>query len=447
MDKKERTGIQAANAVYMTNGTDGVLPVTRTLAYATMRTMRKDPTIALGRCFSMAPVLTSKWALQTAVDVPDEWVTFIQKHVMKYRLLLMESALASNVDFGWAPFEVVYKEADGLIGIAKIKPLLQDFTEILVDAGGSFVGFKQSNRNTGEEQYVRGAQALLVSFRVEGTMWYGRALIENTVDAYDCWLRANAGADRYDKKIAGSHFVVYYPPGQSINSTGEILDNGEIAKDILQALESSGSVAVPNVVLESIAELNEKELSPYTWRITILEDKGGRQASFVNRLKYLDTLKIRSLLMPERSMAEGSHGTLAEASAHIDLALTHMDFLHLAVSEAVTKGVIDTLLRLNWGEEAVGKVWIVPSSLVDERKTYLQKVYTTILQNSTTDDELKTVDMDAVKDILGIPKSAPVTQTGKGAGKSDKSGEAPEESVGKNGTKISDSTKDDNGTE
>ena len=159
--------------------------------------MIKDPTIALSRYFSVAPILNAKWTVQAEEDVDDEIVKFIKSQVDPWRLVFLEHALLSAIDFGWGPFEIVYGTSKGKVYIEKLKPLLQDITVILVNGQGAFIGFKQ------DTILVENEKALLFNTRVEGTQWYGVATVENIENAYDTWIDANNGARRYDKKIAG----------------------------------------------------------------------------------------------------------------------------------------------------------------------------------------------------------------------------------------------------
>ena len=374
--------------------------------YAKRREVRKDPTIALGRAYSVAPILTSPWTVQSAGDeISDERVKFIKDQINPWRLEYLMHALYGGIDFGWAPFEVVFGEKNGKIVLEKLKPLLQDITIILIDRFGNFVGFKQK-----DNVVVEGENALLVSFRVEGSMLHGQPLLDNVVRAFDSWNDAENGAKRYDKKIAGSHFIIYYPPGNCLDAAGETVSNATMAGTILDALEASGSIAVPRTILEHIEELNDSQKEPYEWKIELLSDKAGKQGNFVTRLRYLDTIKIRGMLMPERTMIEGSHGTLAESTEHMNLALTQMDFLQLFVSGILNRKVIDVLLVQNWGEDAAGSVWVTPTSLVDTRKAYLQKVYMAIISKMGDDMEVSQVDMDALKDLIGVPKTSAVTR-------------------------------------
>ncbi len=412
----EKTGKQVPGAsVIASLGSIEETTKSSPLSYSAIRIIRKDPTVALGRAFSVAPILNAEWSVEAEEGVPDEQIRFIRKQVNAIRLNFLEHALYGGVDFGWSPFELVFGLDKEKIVLKKLKPLLQDITTILTETNtGAFAGFKQ------DTLVLPTSQSLLVSFRVEGTLWYGNSLLDNIADTYYRWVDANDGAKRYDLKLAGSMFIVHYPPGNSLDKNDVEKDNATLAQEILAALESSGSIAIPSTILERLAELNKEARDVFEWRIEILEDGGGRQPFFIVRLKYLDTLKIRGMIMPERTMTEGSHGTLAEASAHLDLSLTYMDFLHAYVLAILNEQLVNRLLVLNYGKDAEGSVWVVHSSLVDAKRVYLEKVYITLLSRMSGDAELDTIDRDTLKDLVGVPKSDLITKTGIGEGKSNK---------------------------
>jgi len=366
----------------------------------------KDPTVSLGRAFTAAPVLVAGWSLFSEEAVPKERIDFIQNQILPWRIPFLQHAMFSRVDYGWAPFEVVYDLNNGKVVLKKLKPLLQGLTEILVDGStGEHVGFRQGTI------VLEKRNSLLVSFDVEGTNWYGRALLESVVASFYAWNAANAGAERYDRKIAGSHFVVHYPPGTTLVD-GVPTANESVATILLAALEASGSVAVPSTVLEHIEEMNKDQAELYGWKIEILEDKGGRQPTFISRLKYLDTLKVRGLQMPERSLMEGTHGTLAEASAHIDLALTNMDFVHALAVWCLNMQVVNTLLEQNYGPDTVNSIRLIPNSLLDQRKSYLQNVFMSLVQKSQG-ESIGNLDLGALMEMIGVPSTGEVVTTKK----------------------------------
>lgn len=397
-----------AQLISVTSGIDD-LPRNAAATYADYRTVRAHPTVSLARKLSIAPVVSGNWSVIGADDVEEDRVLFIRDQLLPIREPLLQKALEDRIDYGWSPFEKIFEVIEfgpwsGFNGIRKLKPLLIDKTTIRIDGDtGQFAGFKQSS-GKGTDIELPPENCLLMWFDIEGDNLYGRPLLENVRTAHSDWKEANDGARRYDKKMAGSRFVVYYPIGTS-DFNGVETPNGEIAQHLLRTLEASGGFAIPSSVNSQVNRLNS-EAEREAWRIEVLEDGESRQPGFIERLNYLDKLLVRGLLTPERSVLEGQHGTKAEAGEHADFAITNMDLLHRHCTRLVNWYVVDHLLALNFGEDARGSVQLVASELSDDTKAWIRDVYRKILGSvEGFSSEFPTIDTDAMKDELRIPKA------------------------------------------
>ncbi len=362
-------------------------------SYATYRLIKKDPTVALARALSMAPILTTEWAVHTTEGAPEGAEDFIEDQILPLQSLILENSLRGSIDFGWAPFEKVYEIFEGKIVLSKLKPLLQDITIILVDqATGAFAGLRQEADTI---VTLPLELSFLISFRVEGTQWYGYPLLENTLDPYNKWNAVEVGAKRYDDKVAGSHFVVHYPQGTS-EVNGVEVTNSVAAQGVINDLAASKSIAVPmRKLLDDVEE---------SWKIELLGDQIPKQYAFVARQEYYDRLKVRSLLMPERTLTEGRFGNKADAQAHADLAVSAQETNHRHILQHVNWFLVNDLLRFNWGPEAENTVTVGANSLVDADRAYLQKIYETIL---TAPEgfigEVGEINTEEMRGKLGIP--------------------------------------------
>lgn len=388
----EKTRMQLPG-VALTYGGAGLhlsLPSPLPRTYATYRKLRTDPTLALARAVSVAPVLASSWEVE---GEDEERVELIREQVLPIREQLLEPAMYGGIDFGWQGFEEVWDSRGGRTTLKKIKPLLQDITEVLVDAvTGEFAGYRQGAVTLPVDA------CLHVAFRVEGTQWHGQSLMENARRVHNEWVEANAGAARFDRKIAGSHWVVYFPPGSS-PMNGVSKPNDLIAQDILRSLESSGSVAVPRTVAKWMDELNKDEMG---WKIELITSRG--EGGFGDRLRYLDVQKVRAILVPERMALEAEFGTKADAGVHSNLAVTMRELEHKHVTRLVNWHLVDRLLALNWGEEARGSVLLKPTPLTDEALGYLRSVYSALLVNPQGfQQEFPNVDVASLRERLRVP--------------------------------------------
>ena len=381
---------------------DKVLPSTYTQNYRRIRELRRDPTIYLVRKLCMAPIIAADWAIGSDDQAPEGARELIESAMIPQRSHIMRTALSGMIDFGWQPYEKVFKRTeDGAIIISKLKPLLQDYTDPLVDPKtGDLLGLYNCINNV--EVRLNIAEIMLFSLDVEGTDWRGSAIMDNVDKAQRDWEAVNRVASRYDRKIAGAHWMVYYPDGMS-EYNGTLTAHWIIAQNLLRDLEGSGSTAIPRSVADITAELNGKG-DEVGWKIEILSAYPTSGVAFIDRMKYIDVLKVRAFGMPERAMTEGQFGTKAEAGEHIDLANTSaQNQLDLMVQE-INAHMINQMLRLNYGEETEDTVWIEASPIKDEAIAYLRDIYKQLITNPDGFAfEAANVDFDTLRNRVDIP--------------------------------------------
>jgi len=397
----EQTGAQTVTVAMHGGELSKTLPAT----YATYRIIRRHPTIALTRAMVVAPVAAANWAVEADDDVSDDIVTEIREQFLPLRESLIRTAMTfGRVDFGWQGFEKVFGIKRGRVVLRRFKPLLHDITTIRVDGTtGAFAGFIQRPL-TGNEKSLPLEYALNIPFDCEGSSWYGEPLLENARALYTKWDEADSGAARYDKKIAGIFQIVKYPRGTELVD-GVETPNDEIAAAILKAMKSSGGITIPVGRARDAPNLENAEPS---WDISLLT-AADKQRSFVDRLKYLDAMLVRALLVPERAVLEGEYGTKAEAVAHQGIALTSAQLAHQYITQMVNDHAVDQILALNWGDDMQGKVRLVASPIMDEQAAFFRDLYLKLLQSpDALIRELDTLDLDAIKDVLGLPKVAQV---------------------------------------
>lgn len=384
-------------------GDDGILPRVSTGAtYKYYRDMRRDPTIALAVPLMHAIIQASPWSVEATENAPEGAKEFIDGLLQPIRLHILSHVLQGNTTFGWQPFEKVFSQDNlGRIVIHKLKPLLQDITNILVDSEtGAFAGLQQT---TDPVVTLETEDCLLITIDVEGTNWYGWPLMENVRAPYNQWLEVEKAAMRYDKKIAGASIVIKYPRGFS-NLNGVPEENASIAKSVLNNFQASGGVILPSSSKET---LEDDTVTDNEWSAEILSDASAGRGNFTERQKYLDALKVRGFGLPERAVLEGQFGTKAEAEAHADFAITNQEVRHEKIVLQINWHLVNQLLRLNYGEEFENTVYVVPSPVADVKRNYLKSVYNSLLNNPMGfAEEIDEIDRQALRDQLGIPSLA-----------------------------------------
>lgn len=380
--------------------------------------IRRDPTVKLAREFAIAPVLGGKWSVESEKSAPVEAQAVLEEEMARVRFELLRTAMLGRIDYGWQPYEKAFKcRQDSYVGIDFLKPLLQRITTILVEERtGRYWGLRQdvpvglNSTTVGSEVYLTGVESFVVSQDVEGTNWYGEPTLKAVEGPYDEALQITKTAKKYDRKIAGSHFIVYYPLGTS-KFKGTELDNGAIAQKLVESIEAVGGMAVPRSVVQAIDSMNIKagNNEALQWKVELLTDAGAGQTPFIDRLKYIDVLKVRAFGLPERAVIEGQFGTKAEAEAHADLAIVNMETKHQDVTAQIQLGLVDQILLMNWGPSAVGTVRLVASPLADRALTFVRELYKLMLGNPQGFmQEAAAMDLGQLRERLGLPVLPPI---------------------------------------
>ena len=365
--------------------------------YKTYRKMRKHPTIAFARWLVTAPVISSAWAFEANDSAPEGAKEFIDTTLQSLRLHLLRTVLNGWVDFGWQGFEVVYQvDTNGKVKPRKLKALLQDNTTILVEPStGAYAGLL--NEFDDDAIVLESQDTLCFSFEPEGNDLYGSSMLENIRAQYDQWETISEAANRFDEKIAGTHLLIYFPPGFT-EVDGEDKDNAEIAREIMTSWQSTGQVCVPTAISPSASDPGG------SWKIELLSDTSGQGGKFIERMSYIDKLFVRGLGLPERAALEGEYGTKADASEHADFAIMNMELRHQEVAQTVNWHLVDRLLEWNYGEQYKGTVYLVPAPISDQQRAWLRKLYMQLLGSPDAAVlESESVDIEALRDAAGVP--------------------------------------------
>lgn len=373
-----------------------------------IRSLRKDPTVQLARWAILAPMIHTPWTYVNKraggkFTATQEMIDFVKENMVPLRDQFLQQAVFGTLDFGWQPFEVVYKPENGYIYIDNYKALLQDFTTVLVYINnGKFAGFLNQTYDVESVQQIEEKYAQITNFDIEGTDWYGYSIFDSILSIQNSWNAVEDTSGRFDRKIAGASYIVYYPPGKTL-FRGEVTANDLIAQEILKDLIASGGVAIPDEIQDSIDEFT----TPNTkgrWRIDLLEADSSSSTGFTDRQKYYDALKFRAFGFPERSIMEGNHGTKEEAGEHGDIALSIVDTRHRLICNALNLYSIPNLMTLNFGKKYAYSVGVEPAPIVDKQFAVVKEIYRLFLQNpETAIREFATYDLKAVKTLLNLP--------------------------------------------
>lgn len=378
--------------------------------YSKVRTMRKDPTISMVRQLAVAPVLATPWNFVAQKGAPEGADEFIKKQLCEIRTYIVRTTMYGCIDFGFQAFEKIFEvNEDDQVVLRKMKALLPDWLDIMVNIKtGAFAGIRDWHPHNGWYVQLNPNKCFLHYFDVEGTYWYGKGLMENAEAPYDQWTTANNANERYDRKIAGSHWLIHYPIGTSLVN-GVETPNEEIAQEILNKIQSSSGIAVPKKI--EPFDMGDGDEPPNAWKIELVSDKGATQVGFLERMGYLDRLKVRALGFPERSILEGKYGTKAEAETHADFAVSNILLRGDDLVRDMNWYVVDQILELNYGPKAKGTVRIVPDAIGADVRRFLRDLYMKMFADPNGfAAEMAKIDRKTLRTALNIPSDVEDTE-------------------------------------
>jgi len=393
-------GIPSSSA----GGLPGFLPAASG-TYQTYRQISAHPTNALVRGIVAAPIVANSWRWKKCrLNVPDEWVNFAQQVLGPLRQSLVRDALRA-LEFGWAAFEKIWKIQNGRRVLARLKPLLWDCTEILIDDHGNPAGVL--NRPPGMPPVIlTTGKYFLYSYDGEAANPYGRSRHENIRQAWSESEQIRQRLAQYMKKVSGIVVQLHYPEGTSRDAAGAERPNQWLGQQVLDAVTAGRSVMFPNGFASSSDLRMAYELAGKSpWQLSTLEAQGADHAPGMKLvLEYYDALIFRGWLRPERTGLESRHGSKADAETHTDTATLDSELIDRDIADAVTRGVVDELLVLNFGQRARGAVAIEPAPIEADGLGVLRGVLTSLLAKNDAEASSR-IDVAVLLDQLSVPRT------------------------------------------
>jgi hypothetical protein len=386
-------------------GLAGFLPAASG-TYPTYRLISSHPTNALVRGIVAGPIVANTWRFKKCrPDVPDEWLEFAQQVLGPLRQGIVRDSLRA-LEFGWAGFEKIWQIQNGRRILSRLKPLLCDCTDILVDDHGNPAGLL--NHPPGAPSVTLTAEKyFLYTYDGEAGNPYGRSRHENIRQAWSESEQIRQRLAQYMKKVSGIVVQLHYPEGTSRDAAGAERPNQWLGQQVLDAVSSGRSVMFPNGFASANDPRMAYELAGKSpWQLSTLEVQGADHAPGMKVvLEYYDAMIFRGWLRPERAGLESRHGSKADAETHTDTGTLDCELIDRDIADAVSRDIVDELLALNFGRRGRGAVAIDPSPIEADSLGVLRNVLTTLLARGDGEVTSK-IDGDSLLDQLSVPRAA-----------------------------------------
>lgn len=407
-DAHEHTGAQSLYVPVFSDGTITNREIQ--IPYPKRREMLKHPVIAMARQLAVAPMALADWSIRTYPETPKSAYWLISHEIMRRKVQIIERAFKDCIDFGFCCFEVVW-DPDGkdeahedAVTIKKFKHLFPYSTFLRANPkNGDFAGILQYDLYDGQPVYLPRQNVQLFNIDVEGTNHYGNSMLDNCVKSFDNWTQTRMISMGYLKKIAGAHWVVYYPDGET-EYDGKMLPNFEIANLLLRQLEANGGMAIPQDVAGFIHDQSQRS-DRRMWEVEQISDSGASSASYIEQLKYDDDQMVMGLMFPPNALLEGHYGTKAEAVAHAEAAIASMELMSDRFARLMSEQTVNQLLEFNYGKLARDSAYLEVAPITDNNKEILKEIYLNLLSNPDSAYSLiEDLNVKGIADKLKVSK-------------------------------------------
>lgn len=297
------------------------------------RQMRRDPQIALGLHVRLAMLVNAPWH----IECEDPQVGAFVENALRAVYARLVPQVFMAVEWGYQPIVKRFKLATPKwmyedpedeqtkpvwpdTGIKAViwddfRTLDPDGAEVVLKADKkSFDGFKHTliTKSDGTELRVPATHALWVTYGFDHNFsdWYGYPLIGHAFRYWWSYWYQWLLADRHMEQDADPPVKASYPSGFSPDpdNPSTNIPNVNVALKAGQQLRDGATVAVPSDYYE-VDTTGNLARGARKWDLEFI--KGGENIkAFHESFKYLDMMKLRSVLVPDQALA-GAAGSLA----------------------------------------------------------------------------------------------------------------------------------------
>ncbi len=155
-------------------------------------------------------------------------------------------------------------------------------------------------------------------------------------------------ADRAFERWADPPMIIYHPGEDAYDVDGNKVDYTSEALGFAEQLRSGANGALPSDPHTNLAD--DRTTNQRKWEAVQLESKTNFDALDVT-FKYLDVLKLRSMMVPEQSLIEGQGGSSSRnvAEKFGDIFQESQAIVMEEIDDHINRYMIPQLLEVNFG--------------------------------------------------------------------------------------------------
>jgi len=156
-------------------------------------------------------------------------------------------------------------------------------------------------------------------------------------------------SDRAFEKWADPPVIVYHPSVEGLDEEGNKVNFADEGLRLAESIRSGANATLPSSVVKGF---DERNTNIREWMIEQMKSETNFDA-LNESFKYLDVLKLRSLMVPEQALSEGQGGSSSRNVAEIfgDRLQESQAVIMQEIDDMINRYVIPQLLEANFGSD------------------------------------------------------------------------------------------------
>lgn len=358
--------------------------------------MDRSPFLAMAKEWKLGPVRNAVGSWKAKDDsVPKERIDFVQNAIEPLIPGLIGS-LADSLSMGNSPNRIMWDiETKPIPGISTVHWVPKEI--IPLDHHKTFVRIQEGDierfrglETAGYRKNIELEPEEVIYYRYDprprrAYWWYGRSLHENIREEFAEYKEDVQLMHRLSRKLSGVVAIAKIIKGLARDSKGHVIDRFQAAKDIVDYLATSMG-AVFEVIGVSDDEIKRDpklaQISDIDVNALDLGSSSPAYGMMLTKRQNLQREMVMGWLVPPPAIMDVQTGGKADTEEKSDKAMIQSEVLGMLFHKhAIIPQLVDRMLLLNFGPEAVGTIWREATRHTEEERRASERVMAAIVNN------------------------------------------------------------------
>jgi len=201
----------------------------------------------------------------------------------------------------------------------------------------------------------------------------GKSILDPAYEVWAWCVYASMWMNRWLENRA-IPWVYGYAPQEVTDEDGNTVTGVRYLAKLIGKLKGEGIIGMPNALIDGANGPTDKR----EWEVGLVKDE-QRGDQFVRILDYFQTLKLRALVIPERTLTQSAqqYGTFALSLTHKEVFETNETLILDTTLEHVNRWLIKPLVKMNFGPEATATLTTVIR--ISDRRDLISRMLETVI--------------------------------------------------------------------